>query len=47
MRVPLLLAWPRGFGAARGVRLPQPVTLLDLAPTLLAAAGVGPDHKVA
>merc|ERR1740124_230572 len=42
VRVPLLMAWPRGFGfgAARGARLPQPVTLLDVAPTLLAAAGM-------
>ena len=47
IRVPLMLAWPRGLGAARGARLPQPVTLLDLAPTLLAAAGIEAEHKEA
>ena len=36
VRVPLVVRWPRA--AARGVRVTQPVTLLDVVPTLLAAA---------
>ena len=40
MRVPLVMRWPKGFGGQGGVRVPHPVTLLDVAPTILAAAGV-------
>ena len=40
IRVPLLMRWPRVLGA--GVRPTAPVALIDLAPTLLAVAGVEP-----
>ena len=40
VRVPLVMRWPKGFGGQGGVRVPHPVTLLDVAPTILAAAGV-------
>ena len=33
-------AMAKGFGGQGGVRVPHPVTLLDVAPTILAAAGV-------
>ena len=38
-RIPLLVRWPDRFKA--DVRCPRPVTLLDVAPTVLHAAGVG------
>ena len=38
VRVPLLLRFPDGRGAGRA--FPQPVTLLDLAPTLLSSLGL-------
>ena len=40
LRVPLVVRFPGGAGAGR--RLATPVGLVDLAPTLLAAAGVAP-----
>jgi arylsulfatase A-like enzyme len=40
-RVPLLLAYPRALGAAGGDRRPEPVSLIDVMPTVLHLAGLG------
>lgn len=40
-RVLLAMRWPSGIESGRAVR--SPVSLIDLAPTFLAAAGVGPE----
>jgi arylsulfatase A-like enzyme len=47
IRIPLLVRWPAMGEAARGLRVDEPVLNVDLAPTLLALAGVpapGPLH---
>jgi arylsulfatase A-like enzyme len=46
IRVPFIVSWPGTLPA--GTRYPHPVTSLDFAPTLLAAAGVaaGPDDRL-
>jgi len=47
IRIPLLVRWPAMGVAARGLRVDEPVLNVDLAPTLLALAGVpapGPLH---
>lgn len=41
VRVPLVVSWPAGY--SRGVRVAGLVELVDLAPTLLEAAGVPPE----
>ena len=44
VRVPLIVKWPRGAGSgAPGGRREAPTSALDVAPTLLAAAGVAAD----
>lgn len=40
IKVPLVISWPAGIPG--GVRVPAMVELVDIAPTILAAAGVGP-----
>jgi arylsulfatase A-like enzyme len=40
IRIPLLVRWPAREGAARGLLVDAPVLNVDLAPTLLALAGV-------
>jgi len=40
IRIPLLVRWPAAGEAARGLRVDEPVLNVDLAPTVLALAGV-------
>lgn len=44
VRVPMIVSWPDGFG--RGVRSDALVELVDIAPTLLDAAGVKPSSRI-
>jgi len=41
LRVPLLVSWP-GMTERDGVRIAEPVSLIDVAPTILAAWGIAP-----
>jgi choline-sulfatase len=40
IEVPLIIHWPRGFNRPTASRINKPVSLIDLAPTLLDAVGV-------
>jgi choline-sulfatase len=46
-RIPLIVRMPSGRRARAGARVAQPVSLLDLAPTLLDLAGVGAGEEAA
>ena len=43
VRIPLIVRWPKNFNA--GAQCDTPVSLLDIRPTFLAAAGITDDHS--